>query len=125
MSFTKSFHHMGIPTTEVKPEERYSERFKMYTTNSINEQYRVQFHRYEKDCPLHKLIQTMPHIAYKVSNIDEAIKGEDVIMEKYEPFTGYKVAMIAIKGVPIEFIETSLSEEEIWDTQKHKNSIIY
>lgn len=125
MSFTIAFHHMGIPTTEVKSDERYSEKFKMYTTDSISEQYRIQFHRYEVGCPLHPLIQTMPHIAYKVSNIDEAIKGEEVILAKYEPFAGYKVAMIAKSGVPIEFIETTLSEDEIWNVKKHKNSIIY
>lgn len=125
MSFTYEFHHMGIPVKEQKPGERYSEKFKMYTTDSISENYRIQFHRFEDGCLLHDLIQTMPHIAYKVSSLDEAIKNENIIMEPYEPFSGFKVAMIEKSGVPIEFIETTLSENEIWDTKKHKNSIIY
>lgn len=125
MSFTYEFHHMGIPTTEVKPGERYSNAFKMYTTDSISQSYRVQFHRFLDDCPLHPLIKSMPHIAYKVSSIEEAIAGEEVILEPYEPFAGFKVAMIAKSGVPIEFIETSLAEDEIWNTSRHKNSVIY
>lgn len=125
MSFTCEFHHMGIPTTETKLGERYSSKFKMYTTDSISESYRIQFHRFDDDCPLHSLIKTMPHIAYKVSSIEEAIVGEEVILEPYEPFAGFKVAMIAKSGVPIEFIETTLSEDEIWNTSCHKNSIIY
>lgn len=119
------FHHMGIPTNEFKANERYSERFKMYTTDSISENFRVQFHRFEKGCPLHYLIQTMPHIAYKVSNITEVIIGEEVILDLYEPFSGFEVAMINKNGVPIEFIETTFTEDEIWNTKKHKNSIIY
>ena len=125
MAFNFEFHHMGIPTNEVKPGERYSEKFKMYTTDSISDKYRVQFHRFAKDSPIHPLIKTMPHIAYKVSDICEAIAEEEVILDLYEPFSGFKVAMIAKNGVPIEFIETTLSEDEVWDTNKHKNSILY
>lgn len=125
MSFTYEFHHMGIPTSEMKLGERYSSKFRMYTTDSISESYRIQFHRFLDDCPLHPLIKSMPHIAYKVSNIDQAIAGEEVILEPYEPFTGFKVAMIVKGGVPIEFIETTLSEDEIWNPSRHKNSVIY
>lgn len=125
MNFTYEFHHMGIPTTEAKPNERYSPTFKMYTTDSISDSYRVQFHRFATGCPLHPLIQTVPHIAYKVSSITDAINGEEVILEPYEPFSGFKVAMINKNGVPIEFIETNLTEDQIWNTNKHKNSVIY
>lgn len=125
MPFTYEFHHMGIPTLEKKDGERYSPTFKMYTTDSISQKYRVQFHRFEDGCPLHELIKTVPHVAYKVSSIDEAIKGEEVILEPYYPFAEYRVAMIAKSGVPIEFIETSLTEEQIWQPKQHKDSIIY
>ena len=124
-NFTYQFHHMGIPTTSKKAGERYSPKFKMYTTDSISEKYRIQFHRFEDDCPLHLLIRSIPHIAYKVSSIADAIMGEEVILEPYEPFTGFKVAMIVKDGVPIEFIETILTEDEIWTPARYQNSIIY
>lgn len=125
MSVTYEFHHMGIPTLEKKDGERYSSTFKMYTTNSISDVFRIQFHRFEDDCPLHELVKTVPHIAYKVNSIDEAIKGETVILEPYFPFAGYRVAMIEKQGVPIEFIETNLTEEQIWEPKQHKDSLIY
>lgn len=125
MNFTSEFHHMGIPTTEIKIGERYSESFKMFTTDSISERYRIQFHRFLPDCPLHPLIKSVPHIAYKVSSIDAAILGEEVILEPYEPFRGFKVAMIVKAGVPVEFIETTLSEDAIWNPLKHKGSLLY
>ncbi|WED43486.1 VOC family protein [Legionella cardiaca] len=118
------YHHMGIPTTIPREGERYSSTFKMYTSGGENSEYRIQYHRFEPDSPLHPLIKTMPHIGFKVDNLEEAIKGKEVILGPYEPFSGYKVAMIAESGVPVEFVETTLSEEEIWYSD-HKNSVIY
>ncbi|WP_298626877.1 hypothetical protein [uncultured Legionella sp.] len=121
---TYEYHHTGIPTNDVKEGEKYSSTFKMYTSGGQDSEFRVQYHRFEEDCPLHPLIKTRPHIAFKVNDLELAIKGKEVILEPYEPFCGFKVAMIAEDGVPIEFIETALSEEEIW-YGRHDNSVIY
>jgi len=118
------FHHVGIPTSEVRPGERYSAPFKMYTSGG-EAPTRIQYHRFEEGCPLHPLIQTKPHVAFKVSSIDEAIKGKKVILEPYCPFENFRVAMIVENGCPIEFIETSLSEAQIWNESTHASSFIY
>lgn len=117
------YHHMGIPTHEPKENEKYSSAFKMYTTPGNND-FRIQWHRFEKGCHLHPLIQSVPHIAFKVNSIHEAIKGRKVLLEPYYPFEGFRVAMVEIEGAPVEFIETHLSEDEIWG-ESHKGSIIY
>ena len=119
-----TYHHTGIPTNEPRKGERYSEKFKMYTTQGSN-RHRIQWHRFEKDCPLHPLIQTVPHVAFKVSSIEDAIKGKKVILDPYYPFEGFRVAMVEIEGAPIEYIETNLSEKDIWDCDQNKNSVIY
>lgn len=120
---TFQYHHMGIPTTVPQPNEKYSSTFKMYITDGNND-FHIQWHRYEAGCPLHPLIQSVAHVAFKVESIDEAIKDKNVILEPYYPFEGFRVAMIEVAGTPIEFIETNLSEEEIWG-KNHKNSVIY
>ncbi len=118
------YHHTGIPTTKKRADERYSETFKMYTSGG-EAPTRIQYHRFEKGCPLHNLIQTKPHIAFKVDRIDEVIDGKNVILEPYYPFENFRVAMIEENGMPIEFIETNLTETEIWNDSSHKNSVIY
>ncbi len=120
---TYEYHHTGIPTDQPQAGEKYSSTFKMYTTSG-NNPFRIQWHRFEKGCPLHPLIQSVPHVAFKVSSIDEAIKGKKVILEPYFPFEGFRVAMVEIDGAPVEFIETQLSEQEIWG-ESHKGSVIY
>jgi hypothetical protein len=121
---TYEYNHTGIPTKEIKEGERYSSAFKMYVTKGHNE-FRIQWHRYEEGCPLHPLIQTVPHIAFKVNSIDEAIKGKKVLLEPYFPLEGFRVAMVEIEGAPVEFIETELSDEDIWNDENHKNSLVF
>ncbi|KTD55929.1 hypothetical protein Lsai_2059 [Legionella sainthelensi] len=117
------YHHMGIPTSTPMPNEKYSSTFKMYTTDG-NNPFRIQWHRFEEGCPLHPLIQSTPHVAFKVNSIDEAIAGRTVLLEPYYPFDRFRVAMVEIDGAPVEFIETTLTEEEIWGNS-HKGSMIY
>ncbi|KTD06537.1 hypothetical protein Lgra_3314 [Legionella gratiana] len=118
------YHHVGIPVKEPRPDERYSSVMDMYTSGG-ELPGRIQYHRFGPNCPLHPLIQTIPHIAYKVENLSEAVKGKNVLLEPYFPMKNFKVAVIEENGAVIEFIETSLSEDEIWNTSKHQESILY
>ncbi|ANI90204.1 hypothetical protein A9P82_13450 [Arachidicoccus ginsenosidimutans] len=111
------YHHLGIPTDIIRPHERYSDNFKMYTSDN-NGDFRVQFHRFEKDSPLHPIIKNNPHIALQVDNLEEAIKGREILLGPYEPIEGYKVAIINDGGLPVELIETDLSIEELWGKAK-------
>lgn len=118
------YHHTGIPVKEPCEGERYSPVMKMYTSGG-ELPLRIQYHRFEEGCPLHPLIKTKPHVAFKVDNIDEAIKGKHVLLEPYYPLDRFRVAMIEEHGAIIELIETDLSEEEIWNDKAHKNSVLY
>lgn len=107
------YHHMGIPTTDSNKDEEYVQKWKMHTWGYETSQFRIQWMRFDDDCDLHPLIKTVPHVAFKVDDIDKAIEGKKVIMEPYYPLEGFRVAFIEDGGAPIEFIQTELSEEEI------------
>lgn len=115
---------MGVPTDVPQENERYSATFKMYTSGGGNSEFRIQYHRFEPDSPLHPLLKTVPHVAFKVESIEAAIKDKEVVLGPYEPIPGYKVAAIVECGVPIEFIETTLTEEQIWYGD-HSDTLIY
>lgn len=120
----REYHHVGIPTNEVRAGERYSPVFKMYTSGGEGPT-RIQYHRFEEGSLLHPIIRQLPHVAFKVSSLDEAIQGKALLLEPYEPFAGFRVAITLEGGWPVEYIETNLSEEEIWNDDAHKNSVIY
>ena len=118
------FHHMGLPTAEARPGERFSELFGMYTSDSECGLLRVQWHRFTPDSPLHLLIRTVPHAAFKVADLDRAIAGRTLLLGPFEPIAGFRVAMIEDGGQPVELIETSLTDEQIWG-RKESDSILY
>lgn len=122
---TYEFHHIGIPTMQKRENERYSSTFNMYTSDGTDAIFRVQYHRFEEGSPLHPLIQLMTHVGFKVSDLKKAIEGHSLLLGPYFPFRGFEVAIVEIDGMPIEFIRTNLSEEEIWSDGPNSNSVIY
>jgi hypothetical protein len=109
-----SFHHMGIPTTERRPGERFSKTFGMYTSDSDCRTLRIQWHRFESASCLHPLIRTVPHVAFRVADLDRAIAGCNVLLGPHEPIADFRVAIIEDGGQPIELVETTLTDEELW-----------
>lgn len=99
------FHHIGIPTNKPMPSERYIESLKMYVTGFDTSPYGIEWMRFEEDSPISELIKTVPHIAFEVYDIDEALQGKEVITEAYKMSDGIKVAMIVDNGAPIELLE--------------------
>jgi len=63
-------------------------------------------------------MRTVPHAAFKVDDLDRAIDAREVILGPYEPIDGFRIAVIVDGGMPIELIETALSDDEIWHRAK-------
>lgn len=118
------FHHTGIPTTEVREGEIFSAAAGMYTSDNDGN-FRIQWHRFTPDSPLHPLLKTLPHVAFKVSDLNAAIDGEQVILGPYEPIDDYFVAVINDGGVPVELIQTSLSDEQLWGRARRRQGSLY
>src|SRR3954453_23379176 len=115
------FHHLGIPTNEPRPDERYRAEFGMHTSESDCRLIHVQWHRYDPASGFDPLIRLLPHPAFKVDDLDRAVLDQKLLLGPYEPITGYRVAIIDDGGIPIELIETVLTDEEIWDRASSAN----
>jgi hypothetical protein len=123
---TYEFHHLGIPANEVRPGERYSARFCMYTSDSDCQLVHVQWHRYTADSCLDPLVRSLPHAAFKVDNLGRAVVDRKVLLGPYEPISGYRVVIIDDGGMPVELIETELTDQEIWGrATSGKDAFIY
>lgn len=122
LSYT--FHHLGLPSREVRPDERYSPAYKMFTADHGG-QFKIQWHRFEADSPLHPLIQTLPHLAFQVEDLQAAIAGEQVILGPYQPIDGYFVAMINDNGMPVELIQTRHNDQALWALARSGQGSIY
>ena len=99
------YHHMGIPTSIPRPNERYLPNLKMYVSGFDSSPYGIEWMRFDPDCTIPELIRTVPHIAFEVDDLDAALIGQTLISEVSSPSDGVKVAMIVHDGTPIELLE--------------------
>lgn len=101
------YHHLGIPTNEKMPGEKYLPQFKFYHSGFPTSPFGVEWMRFENDSPIHPLIQKIPHLAFEVENLDYELanRGFTIITPPNPPSEGIRVAMIEHNGAPIELIE--------------------
>ncbi len=118
----RTFHHYGIPTIEQRSDETYVEDdgFKFYSTPFEGNKWHIQWHRFPEDSGLPELVTQVPHIAFQVDDLDAEISGQKVLFGPYSPLEGYRVAMIEEQGVPIELVETALSDEDLSVLEQEK-----
>jgi hypothetical protein len=99
------YHHLGIPTTIRQPGETYLEEYKVYCTNHDANPCGIQWMRYEQDCPLPEIVKTLPHVAFEVEDLTQALDGYEVLIEPNSPSEGVLVAFVLCDGAPVEFLE--------------------
>ena len=56
-------------------------------------------------CDVPEIVRSVPHIAFAVDDLDEAIKGREVLIAPTEPSAGVHVAFIFDDGAPVELLQ--------------------
>lgn len=108
------YHHLGIPTKNILPNETHLPQFKMFAAGYYDSPYGIEWMRFEEGCTLPELVQTVPHIAFVVDDLQEAIKGKKILIEPNSPSEGVNVAFIEDNGAPVEFLQFDKPENEVW-----------
>jgi len=101
------YHHLGIPTSKMMPDERYLPQFKFYASGFPESPFGIEWMRFEDDSPMHELIKTVPHLAFEVEDLDQELEKHafEILAPPNSPMDQVRVAMIKHKGAPIELIE--------------------
>ncbi|HUU38845.1 MAG TPA: hypothetical protein VMW46_11665 [Candidatus Desulfaltia sp.] len=108
------YHHIGIPTSRELPKKDYIPAYKMYASGYLENPYGIEWLKFDPDCPLPDLVKTVPHVAFVVRDIKEAIKGKEDIIKPNSPSPGVTVAFIVDNGAPVEFLQFDRPEDEVW-----------
>lgn len=106
------YHHLGIPTAKKMPGEKYLPQFKFYVSGFKSSPFGIEWMRFEKDSPVDRLIQTIPHLAFVVEDLDNELARRDfrVISPPNRPSVGVRVAMIEHNGAPVELMEFNVDQ---------------
>lgn len=100
----RRYHHIGIPTTEHRPGERYLPHLKMSVSGYESSPFRVEWMRFDADCTLPRLVQTVPHVAFEVDDLATELQGYQVLIPPNSPSPGITVAFIVHNGAPVELL---------------------
>jgi hypothetical protein len=52
-----------------------------------------------------EIVRIVPHIAFAVDDLDEALKGREILIAPTEPSAGVRVAFILDDGAPVELLQ--------------------
>lgn len=111
---TLHFHHVGIPVKEKMKGMSYNKALKLHATGYFDNPYGIEWMYFDDDNPLPDIIKTMPHVAYRVDDLDEAIKGKNIILAPENPEEGVTVAFILDDINLIELLQFDKPESQIW-----------
>lgn len=111
----RTYRYYGIPTKEERQDETFVEvqGFKFYSTPFEANKWHIQWHRFPEDHGLPESITKVPHIAFQVDDLNAEINEAKILFGSYSPLPGYREAMIEEQGVPIELVETKLTDKEL------------
>lgn len=104
------YHHLGIPTNQPRDEEKHLKDFKIFVSGFDSSDYGIEWMRFEQDCPLPELVKTVPHVAFEVDDIHEALKDKKVIVEPTQASSGVIVAFVEENGAPVEFLQLPVKD---------------
>ena len=110
----RQFHHIGLPTDESHPGEYYVEDTKVWVTDPRKHPYRVEYLRFEKDSPVQGPVRDLPHIAFRVDDLEAALRGQRVVLEPFNPSPNFTVAFILQDGAVFEFMKFEQDSDLPW-----------
>src|SRR4051794_29221848 len=99
------FHHIGLPTDTSQPGEYYVEDTKVWVTDPRKHAYRVEFLRFEPDSPVTGPVRDLPHVAFRVDDLEAALVGEHVLIQPFNPSPNFTVAFVLKDGAVFEFMK--------------------
>jgi hypothetical protein len=101
----REYHHIGIPTDRPREGETYLDSYGMYVVGYDTNPYGIEWIRFEAHSPLPELVKRVPHVAFRVDDLEAELTGKQILIEPNSPSSGVRVAFIVHDGAPVEFLQ--------------------
>jgi hypothetical protein len=110
MGATLQFDHIGIPVDEPQAQEFWVPDSECWVTNPRTHPQRIEYLRFKSKPELDRAspewkLWNMPHIAYRVDDLQQAIEGEQVVYGPFKPADFGRVVFVHKNGVIVEYLE--------------------
>ena len=99
------FDHVGVISTEKRPGESFVPATRVWRTDFQQHPFRVEWLRFEDDSPVPEPVRTMPHVAYRVDDVEAAGQGMKVLLEPLDVGPRIVAFYETSDGAVIEFVK--------------------
>ena len=106
------YHHLGIPHSTPHAGERHLDHLGIHVRGFETSPYGIEWMRFDPHCTLPEIVRTVPHLAFVVDDLEEALRGKEVLIEPNAPSTGLRVAFILDDGAPVELMQFDTPEAQ-------------
>jgi hypothetical protein len=103
---TREFDHIGVPTDEVQPGEMYVAATKVWVTDPEQNPHKIEYLRFELDSPVQGEVRKLPHIAFRVRSLEEAMDGKQIVLGPFQATENLRVVFVLEDGAVFEFMES-------------------
>ena len=109
------FDHIGLVSDKRRVPESWVEATRVWVTSPRAHPFHVEWLRFEPDSPVTGLLRTEPHVAYRVSDVNAAVQGHEVLADPFDVGNGFAtVAFVSVDGAVVEFMQYANPDEEGW-----------
>jgi len=77
----------------------------MHVSGYESSPFRIEWMRFDPDSPVPDLVQTVPHVAFEVDDLEAGLDGREVLIEPNSPSPGVLVAFVVDNGAPVELMQ--------------------
>ena len=110
MSVSLQFDHIGIPTETPQAEEFWVAQSRCWVTNPRTHALRIEYLRFESKPELKPgspewKLWNMPHVAYRVDDLEQAMEGEEVVYGPFEPAEFGRVVCVHKHDLIVDYLE--------------------
>ena len=99
------FNHIGIPTTARFDGEIPLPHVQVTVSDHQDNPFGIQWQRYWEGAPYPELVKSVPHVAFEVVDLEEALHGQHILIAPNSPSSGVRVAFIEVRGAPVELMQ--------------------
>jgi hypothetical protein len=92
-------------THAARAQEHHVAHLGVHVSGFETSPYGIEWIRFEPHCAVPAIVRTVPHVAFAVDDLDEAIQGREILIAPTEPSEGVRVAFILDDGAPVELLQ--------------------
>jgi hypothetical protein len=103
----QAFDHVGVPTEERQAGEMWVEATRVWVTDPARHPHRIEYLRFEPDSPVTGPVRELPHVAFRVENLETAMEGAPVLLGPFQATETLRVVFVERDGAVYEYMESS------------------